>query len=829
MIWLAPVFWYLLVSAVGVGVFPLAFRFFPGLPDRGFAVSRALGLLLWGYIFWLLSSLGILVNTTGGIVAALLIVAAGSYLAWRKVDKAAFKTWLEEKRKTLMAVEIVFVLSFVFLLIFRGMEPAILGTEKPMELAFINAILRSPQMPPLDPWLADYAISYYYFGYVLVAMLAKVTGVSGGVAFNLGLSLVFALGAAGAYGILHNLLAALPDERKPNLVALPLLGPVFVFILSNVEGFLEFIHGRGVFWQQLPDGVWRSAFWSWVNLDNLKMPPPENTAPGQLRHWWWWRASRVVADFDFYGNFREVIDEFPFFSFLLGDLHPHVLVIPFVMLALAFSLNMFLQPVPEEDRRFRLFRFDYLFRSETFLLGVVIFGGLGFLNVWDFPWYVVVFASAHLLRKSEREGWALDRLLEFGVIILAFGLFGVVAYLPFYISFSSQAGGILPNVINPTRGIHLWIMFGTLFLPLFSFLFYLAGGRKKPGSVVKGVGLAMAGVLLLFGVSLLLANLLANQTVIIGGAEVRPFLQMHGVSNLAELLGEGINRRRASIFSLITLTSLLGLALRAVWPESNAGDAEANQSLPAPHRFVVVMIVVGSLLVIVPEFVYLRDLFQTRMNTVFKFYYQGWILWALAAAYGSAVMFQAPQKRLSGKIYPAVFVIALLVGLTYPAMGIHTRVSTFLSNPDAKLELDGTANNYYLSAEEQAAVEWLIQAPTGTLAEAIHPQGGSYTHFARISMNSGQPAVLGWVGHEGQWRGGDEEMGSRQLDIERLYQTASWQDASRIIDEYKITYIVVGNLERSTYALDEDKFTRNLPAVFQQGSITIYHTGVPGE
>ena len=93
-------------------------------------------------------------------------------------------------------------------------------------------------------------------------------------------------------------------------------------------------------------------------------------------------------------------------------------------------------------------------------------------------------------------------------------------------------------------------------------------------------------------------------------------------------------------------------------------------------------------------------------------------------------------------------------------------------------------------------------------------------------MNSGQPAVLGWVGHERQWRGGGEEMGSRQGDIERLYTTTSWEEASQIIDQYGITYIVVGNLERSTYNLRDQKFIRNLVPVFQQGSITVYHTGI---
>jgi YYY domain-containing protein len=602
-----------------------------------------------------------------------------------------------------------------------------------------------------------------------------------------------------------------------------------------VEGFLEFIHGRGVFWQQAAGGTWSSTFWTNLNLDNLKLPPPDNTAPGQLRHWWWWRASRVVADFDLFGNFREVIDEFPFFSFLLADLHPHVLVIPFVMLALTFSLNMFLQTVGEFEKRFQLFKFDYYFSPQTFLLGVVIFGGLGFLNIWDFPWYVVVFAGAHLLRKAGRRGWSIDRLLEFVVIVLAFGVFGILAYLPFYISFSSQAGGIMPNVINPTRGAHQWIMFGTLFLPLFSFLIYLSSRRKKSSYVLRGLGLALFGVTLLFVLPPGMTVLMGVRTEMVNEVALHPFLQSYGVESIGELIRAGLSRRGDAIFSAVTLTTLLGLAFGVLWPrekgfeELTGEEQPVADNLTAPHQFAVVMVIVAGLLVTVPEFFYLQDLFGSRMNTVFKFYYQGWILWALAGAYGSAVMFSAPKKQLAGKLYPVVFVIVMLVGLTYPAMGLHTRITSFTSQLEPALELDSTANNYYLSEDEHAAVAWLMDQPTGTLVEAVHPYGGSYTHYARISMNSGMPALLGWTGHESQWRGGNEEMGSRQSDIERLYQSPSWQETSQIIDQYGIVYIVLGNLERTTYQVYEEKFTRYLPPVFQQGGITIYSTGLNGE
>jgi uncharacterized membrane protein len=142
--------------------------------------------------------------------------------------------------------------------------------------------------------------------------------------------------------------------------------------------------------------------------------------------------------------------------------------------------------------------------------------------------------------------------------------------------------------------------------------------------------------------------------------------------------------------------------------------------------------------------------------------------------------------------------------------------------------LDGTAHITRYNPDEAAAMQWLWRAPLAVVAESV---GGSYSVHARMSTHSGQPTVLGWVGHEHQWRGGFDEMGSREGDISRLYCAANWPEAQSIIDQYGIRYIVIGNLERSTYAagslncpsgLSEGKFQRYLEPAFQQGSVTIY-------
>ena len=113
----------------------------------------------------------------------------------------------------ILGVEVFFFLALAAWAFFRAHNPEIAGTEKPMEFAFLNGILNSSQFPPRDPWLSGYAISYYYFGYVQLNMLVQLTGVAPGIAFNLGLSSIFALTLIGAFGLVYNLVTS--DASHP--------------------------------------------------------------------------------------------------------------------------------------------------------------------------------------------------------------------------------------------------------------------------------------------------------------------------------------------------------------------------------------------------------------------------------------------------------------------------------------------------------------------------------------------------------------------------------------------------------------------------------------
>jgi uncharacterized membrane protein len=169
-------------------------------------------------------------------------------------------------------------------------------------------------------------------------------------------------------------------------------------------------------------------------------------------------------------------------------------------------------------------------------------------------------------------------------------------------------------------------------------------------------------------------------------------------------------------------------------------------------------------------------------------------------------------------IFRVLIGATLIMALTYPILGLATKTNDF--HPAFGYTLDDFDRLRRENPDEAAALEWLKSAPEGVVAEAI---GGSYSAYARVSTYSGMPTVLGWPGHESQWRGGSAEQGSRNNDITVLYSTPDWNTASDIIHKYDIRYIYIGNLERIMKPLlQEDKFKTHLRVVYQNNSVVIY-------
>jgi len=245
-------------------------------------------------------------------------------------------------------------------------------------------------------------------------------------------------------------------------------------------------------------------------------------------------------------------------------------------------------------------------------------------------------------------------------------------------------------------------------------------------------------------------------------------------------------------------------------------------SVTSSATFVLILVLVALLLTFSVEFVYLKDTFGTRMNTVFKFYYQAWVLFAIASAFG--IYYLGPwvrrqRKALSG-LWVLGFIPLFLASLVYPVFATLNKTRGFAGSPT----LDGMAHLERAYGDDLAAIRWLRTNVEGAPV-ILEATGGSYTYSGRVSVHTGLPTVLGWGGHELQWRGNYEEPGKREPDIETLYNSPDPGQTLSLLDKYDIRYVYVGGLERSTYRVTQpvlDKFESLMDVVYQQGDVTIY-------
>ncbi len=827
--------WWLLIELIGFAVLPVAFRFFRNLPDRGYAFIKPLGLLLIAYPFWLLTTLGFLTNTRGAVALVAVVVAAASWWFLGRnqsivnseqstvngqrstVDNGdgslptvhcSLFTWLQQNKTLVITTELVFTVAFFAWVIVRAYMPEITATEKPMEFAFLNGVLQSDHFPPRDPWLSGYAISYYYFGYIMIAMLTMLSGVASSVAFNLAIALLFALAATGAFGLAYNLVCSSPlAPRKWQSFFYPLFAPLFLLIAGNLEGFFEALHAKG---------IGSSSFWQWLDVKGLADATVTNSFV-PTDNWWWWRASRVVHDV-VGGQTQEVIDEFPQFSFALGDMHPHVLALPFVLLALAVALNLIKSKVESQKSKvIRVAGFEFQLLPFSFLLLPLVLGGLFFLNSWDIlPYGFILLVAFAVARYRASSRWDRGATRDLAVFAVALGTLSVFLYLPFYLGFQSQAGGILPTLFVKTRLHQYLIMFGIFVFILGAFLARLVSERREIRPR-EWLSRAVTPLALIVVFPLLIAGL---ALVVIAA---RPDLQDQARAVFPGAADNILGNVLAAYFlpwiSDPWLFVLLAIFLAGIAVLVRVHLADESTT------FVLLLAFTGLLLTFGVEFVYLRDQFGTRMNTVFKFYFQTWTLLSIAATY---VVFYL-SRVLNGIARTAWFAgLAVLLGasLIYPALAIPNRADAFSKTPT----LDGIAWIRDSNPGDYAAIQWLAaHAPRG--ANIVEAVGDDYSYGNRISMATGLATPLGWFGHESQWRGNtrlfkDDATGiDRGADIARIYQSLDPKETLTLLDKYDIQFVVVGSTERSKYGLTKpqiDKFGRVLTLVSDNNDVRIY-------
>ncbi len=810
-------FWIIL-EIMGIIALPLAWRLFRVLPGRGYPFAKALGLLLTGYLLWLGASFGWLRNAAGGAVIAMAMVAGlGLWLV--RNHRQAWIADLKSQWAYMVGIELLFLLVMMGWALFRAYNPEISGTEKPMEIAFINGVYHSSQFPPRDPWLAGFGISYYYFGYVLLSMLAQLSGVAPTVVFNLGLAAIVAFAVTEPLGLVYALVVGDREMSGKTLWGwvYGLLAGVFVAFMGNLEVLLEALHARGWLSPQLLH---------FFDIKDLASAPVTGRFNPDVGGWWWWRASRVIHDYNLARtSSQEVIDEFPQFSFILGDMHPHVLAIPFAFLMIAVAMAIFYQPRWEnkagENGVWDQVRRGFGLEGWGLPLTALLVGGMGFLNTWDFPIYLFLITLAYALHRGY-DGLGLGKRLwqEIAAVFVSLAVLGFIFYLPFYLSFSSQAGGALPNVINPTRFVQFFLMFG-VFLTALGWLLLAAWPRYAVRwrlffQWLLGVWLLPAFFL---GFSILAVVIVPSWrervTGLLGSA-------------VGDIVAAIVRLRITTPFTWLivgVMIAFVAVLLLQVWRRDGKDadlETQGAPSLRIPEQslvFALALFGTGLLLVYVVEFVYIKDTFGTRMNTVFKFYYQAWLLMGVASGYALYYLHTRGRRWLKVVGIGSVLLLTM-IGLLYPAFAIPSKANQFQGKPT----LDGAAFLQRYQPDLYNVIQWIEQNVPED-AVIVEAPGRSYSDDNFISAFTGRATLLGWGGHELQWRGSYEEPGRREPLIEAIYTSRDPQQVSQIVQEFGISYMIVGPKERARYhiaPINEKAYLRLWEPVFTSGPYTIY-------
>ncbi len=856
--------WWVMVQVVGLAALPLCLTLFRRLPDRGYALSKPFALLLVGYLFWVLNVMRVLPNTTGGISLVLvLFFLASGYLLWRRRDELL--AFVRERWWLIAAIEALFFLAFVTAAYLRSYVPDLGGTEKPMDFMFLNAVTRGEGFPPADPWLAGENVSYYYFGYLLVSIMTRLSDVFANVptsvGYNLGLAMTVALAVTGAFGLVYNL-AAPREEREAGAgpgtppadspgrtlwrpMAFGLAAGLLLAIMGNLEGLLELLaaHDFG-----------SNGLWEWVSIRDpttgeLTLTSYDSSRWFPDQHWFWWRATRILD-----GGVG--IHEVPFFSFLLGDLHPHVMSIPFVLLAVGAALALLRSEGP-------LDLVVWLERPLWLVAFGLILGGLAFLNTWDMPTMAFIFALIALLRNrllADRWSWGL--VLDTAGFVAPLFVVAFLAYIPFFRGgFTSQAAGFTAEAGAGSGLFHtflLWGPFAALVLPYAAWRLTRSDQPVALRAVLWSLAPA-AAILALWVVWDLLAK---------ASGWLPPTIRLNEAgADLWSRIGE----RGWNWLTVLAMGSALGLLGLSLVREVEAARRSEDERLG--HIFALALSAIAALLILGAEFIFIHDTFGSRMNTIFKLYYQAWLLlsvaggfalyeltrgwrlpaigavraptfttslgdWSLGelvvltATFAGAIAGIAVTPDLLTRIIGAVvgagilFVVSaagvLLWRATAPRLEarvaagaltwralwaggatvvllaalVYPLLATFNRTNafDLPRRLDGLAN---LPRDEYAAIQWLAgRDGQPVVAEAL---GDDYTEGGRISAATGLPTLLQWPGHQLQWRGTSEPQKDRPEDLELLYTSSDPDEVKSVIQKYDIAYIYLGPRERARY------------------------------
>ena len=688
--------WYLLALVLGAAAMPLTGRLFRRFQDRGWMFSKVTAIAVSGFLTWFLVAVKIIKFTTMTCIVVTLVCAAASLILYCREQKAGFECIPFAHLDLVYAEELLFFAAFLFWTYFAGFHPAAYGTEKFMDYGFMEAMMRSKTLPATDLWYSQGKINYYYGGQYFAVFLTKLSGAKVELTYNLMRTFVAGLAFAMPFSLVHQMVTdRLGKTGSRWKKTLPSVTGILAGISVSIAGNMHYV----VYGQIIPF------------IQKLKGE--------EVSSYWFPDATRYIG---FNPDVEDkTIHEFPCYSFVLGDLHAHVVDIMFVLLLLgllyAWMKKVRTTELSGESMSRREFWKKQLLMPQLLATGALL-GMFHWTNYWDFVIYFVVTCGAalfmNIIGQKGKIRWALGVTAAQAAEIL---ILATVIILPFTLQFDTS---------NMVQGIAL------------------AQHHSLPHQLLVLWGLP--GILtILFVVSLLVEKL--------RGAEQK------------------------SLYHLLA-------------------------SIRLPDLFAVLLGFCAIGLVLIPELVYVRDIYENRnarANTMFKLTYQAYIMFGMTMIYAIfRLLIIGKNKILKVLAFIGLFFFVWTCG--YFGNSVHSWFGE-VWKPSQYKGLNATAFLETDFPEDVNGIRWLKE----NISDApvvLEANGDSYSEYERVSAMTGLPTIMGWYVHEWLWRGNLSDLNAKIEEIQEIYTSTDETRVKELLEEYNVSYIFVGSCERNKYGAD---------------------------
>ncbi len=400
--------WWLMVLILGLGYYPLGAVLFSSLRDRGYIFSKVLGIGLAGFLTWVLVVCGAAKFTSGAVIA---VTAVSMALCWILYIKKAEKKTLD--LDLVLGEELIFLAFFLLWTYFAGFRPEAKGTEKFMDYGFMAAMTRSDTLPARDLWYSAGNMNYYYGGQYYAVFLTKLSFTRIQETYNLMRTLVAAFAFVLPFNLVFHMIREIPRKVKAVPGWIAALGGLLAGAAVSLAGNMHYVL-YGLFG------------------DVFKLSGYED--------YWFPNSTRYIGHNPLTDD--QCIHEFPSYSFVLGDLHAHVVNVMFVLLTVGI-LYAWMKGIREREEEGQVFSVKKLLLEPAVIACGVLTGIFHWTNYWDFVIYttaalICIFFTAMYRYRGQAKAVAAATVLQTAEVFVL----GTLAALPFTSSFETMVSGI---------------------------------------------------------------------------------------------------------------------------------------------------------------------------------------------------------------------------------------------------------------------------------------------------------------------------------------------------------------------------------------------------